>query len=119
MSALSQSAMSSDLRWHQASRETPRVDRGKQALHVAINFVFGMPFLWALLIAVRGPLWWGSHRLFGDSVSRLPALLWVMVVALGALWIGVSLMFAARRGTKLAGVLMVFLGTLLLVAFHP
>ena len=53
------------------------------------SIVFGTPFLWCLLGAVRGPLWWGSHRLLGDGIGRDSMLAWAMVAALGALWLGV------------------------------
>ena len=99
--------------------KVPRVDRAEGALRVAINFVFGMPFLWTLLVAVRGPLWWGSHRVFGDGVGRYSTLAWVMVVALGAIWLGVSLLFSSTLARRVAGSGSILIGGALIVAFHP
>jgi uncharacterized membrane protein len=109
----------SDARWRRTSTAVPHSDRARKALRVAINFVFGMPFLWALVVAVRGPWWWAGHRLFEASLVRYSALLWGMVVALGALWLGVSLMFARARAGRLAGALLVLFGAALLVGLHP
>jgi hypothetical protein len=93
--------------------------RVRSVLQVAINLVFGAPFLWCLVSAVRGPLWWGSHRLLGDGVGRSSTLVWVTAAALGALWLGVSLMLATLPARKAAGVLLVLAGCALLVGFHP
>jgi hypothetical protein len=59
----------------QSGRESPTsVERDGDAsgtvLQVAVNVVFGTPFLWGLLVAVRGRDLWHSHRLFGDALGR-------------------------------------------------
>jgi len=80
------------------------VDRSRIVLGIAVNVVFGTPFLWSLLVAVRGRILWQSHRLFGDVAARGATSMWVMVAATGALWLGVSLMLHSTPRGKLAGV---------------
>ena len=118
MRALSYLTTAGETGWNPTSIEAPRAHRATQALRVAINFVFGMPFLWMVLVAVRGPLWWGSHRLFGDGVGRYSALLWVMAAAVGALWLGVSLLFANTRRQRLAGTLLIIVAAAWFVALR-
>jgi uncharacterized membrane protein len=93
--------------------------RARSVLQTAINIVFGFPFLWCLVGAVRGPLWWSTHRLLGDGIGRNFSFVWAMVAALGALWLGVSLMFAPARVRRFTGVLLVLTGCALLLGFHP
>jgi len=91
----------------------------RSILQIAINLVFGTPFLWCLLVAVRGRVLWDSHRIFGDGLGRNSALIWAMVAALGALWLGVSLMLASISNKRPAGGILVLLGCALLIWFHP
>jgi hypothetical protein len=84
-------------------------------LQVAVNIVFGAPFLWGLLVAVRGRDLWHSHRLFGDTLGRATTSMWLVVAASGALWLGVSLMLRPAPRLKTAGVLLVALACGLVV----
>ncbi len=84
-------------------------------VQIAVNVVFGMPFLWGLLVAVRGRDLWHSHRLFGDALGRATTSMWLAVAALGALWLGVGLMLRPAPRLKIAGVLVVVLACGLLV----
>jgi hypothetical protein len=119
MRAPSRPGAASDARHDESPSEASVVDHSRTILQIAINIVFGMPFLWCLLGAVRGPIWWGSHRLLGDGIGRDSAFVWAAVAALGALWLGVSLMVAPARGRRTVGVLLVLTGSALLVGFHP
>ena len=101
------------------STQTSRSETSGRVLQVAINLVFGIPFLWCLLYAVRGPLWWGSHKVLGDDIGRISSLVWVMAAATGALWLGVSLLLSAVPARKFVGALLVLLGSALLVGLHP
>jgi hypothetical protein len=119
MRALIRPAAFTGMWQERAPSERSDADRSRAILQIAINIVFGTPFLWCLLGAVRGPLWWGSHQLLGDGIGRDSMLVWAMVAALGALWLGVSLVLAPVRGRRLAGVLLILTGCALLVGFHP
>jgi hypothetical protein len=96
-----------------------RVAGSGSGLQIAINLVFGSPFLWCLLGALRGHLWWGSHQLIGDGVGRGSHVIWATAFALGSFWLGVSLMLtsSAARSRSL-GLLLVVAGAALLVGFH-
>jgi hypothetical protein len=96
-----------------------QVSTARRVLQVAVNIVFGLPFLWCLLIAVRGRDLWSSHRVFGDGIGRNADLLWMVAAAMGALWLGVTLMLTAARAGRIAGALLVVVGGALLVGFHP
>lgn len=101
-----------------SAARTSRSETSGGFLQVAINLVFGVPFLWCLLYAVRGPMWWGAHKVLGDDIGRISALVWVMVAATGALWLGVSLLFSAVPARRFVAALLVLLGGALLVGLH-
>ena len=105
----------------QSRHESPTaVERGGDTsatvLQIAVNVVFGAPFLWGLLVAVRGRDLWHSHRLFGDALGRAATSMWLIVAASGALWLGVSLMLRPAPRLKIAGVLVVVLACALLMS---
>jgi uncharacterized membrane protein len=106
--------------WRDCSTtEGPKVGASRTVLQIAVNLVFGTPFLWCLLIAVRGRVLWDSHRVFGDGIGRGSTLIWVMAAALGALWLGVSFLLTTVRARTFAGALLVLVASVLLVGFHP
>lgn len=105
-------------------KDPTRADRlqagtSRKVLQLAVNIVFGLPFFWCLLVAVRGRDMWNSHRVFGDGIGQNAHLLWIVVAAMGALWLGVSLMLMATRLGRIAGTLLVVMGGAVLVGFHP
>ena len=102
MRALTASHFARDARRDRSTADEPDMDRSRTLLQVAVNLVFGTPFLWALLVAVRGRTLWQSHRIFGDALGHA-ASMWVMVAATGALWLGVRLMVASAPRAKAAG----------------
>jgi uncharacterized membrane protein len=103
MRALTASHYARDTRRDRATADELDVDRSRTLLQVAVNLVFGTPFLWALLVAVRGRTLWQSHRIFGDALGHAATSMWIMVAATGALWLGVSLMLASAPRAKAAG----------------
>jgi hypothetical protein len=119
MRALTTSTFASDAWRDRSAKEGPKVSSSRSILQVAVNLVFGAPFLWCLLVAIRGRVLWDSHRIFGDAIGRNFALIWVMAAALGALWLGVTVMLAPTPGRRPAGGILVLLGFALLVGFHP
>ena len=90
-------------RRHDPTADELKVDRSRTVLQIAVNLVFGIPFLWGLLVAVRGRVMWQSHRIFGDGIGRSATSLWIMVAATGAMWLGVSLMLRSSPREKFAG----------------
>src|SRR5450432_3030517 len=99
MRALTASHFAADARRDRSTAGEVVVDRSRTILQVAVNLVFGTPFLWALLVAVRGRTLWQSHRIFGDAIGNATSI-WIMVAATGALWLGVSLMLASAPRAK-------------------
>lgn len=93
---------------------SPESDTSMPILQIAVNIVFGTPFLWCLFVAVRGNVGWGYRFLEGGSTG-IAALIWPMAAALGALWLGVSLMLHPDRDRRPAGALFVLAGSALLV----
>jgi hypothetical protein len=109
----------SAMRAERSAAESPRVAGPGRGLQIAIHVVFGTPFLWCLLGALRGHLWWGVHQLIGDGVGDVSRVIWATTLALGSFWLGVSLMLmssAARN--KSVGLLLVLAGAGLLIAIH-
>jgi hypothetical protein len=94
-------------------------DRSNRILRAAVHVVFGMPFVLCLWAATRGPLWLASHRMLGDGVGRAASLVWPAIAALGALWLGVSLMLQPDPKRKPTGALLVLAGSAVLVLLHP
>ena len=119
MRALTTSARADDASGNRSTTERSKVSKPRSILQIAVNLVFGTPFVFYLFVAVRGRVLWESHRIFGDGIGRNFALIWVMVAALGALWLGVSLMLASIPNRRHAGGLLVLLGCALLVRLHP
>ena len=119
MHALTESGFAGGVPKEPTTAERLQVSTSRKVLQVAVNIVFGLPFLWSLLIAVRGRDLWNSHRMFGDGIGHDVGLLWMLVAAMGALWLGVSLMLMAARGGRIAGALLIVAGGMLLVGFHP
>lgn len=103
MRALTASHFAADARRDRSTADELDVDRSRTILQVAVNLVFGTPFLWALLVVVRGRTLWQSHRIFGDAIGHAATSMWIIVAVTGALWLGVSLMVAPAFRAKVAG----------------
>ena len=111
-----------------ALRSRERRDRARAArvehwkpptfLRVAVNVVFGTPFLASLAFALRAPLWWHSRNVLADQIGGQPALLWATVAALGILWIGAISLLAPVAWRRVAGALSVTAGSALLAAIY-
>jgi len=97
--------------------DSPKSDRSLPILQIAINIVFGTPFLACLLVAIRGKLAWGYRFLEGGGHGSGPYV-WTMAVALGALWLGVSLVLHPLRVRRPAGALLVLVGSALIVLLN-
>ena len=97
--------------------DSPESDTSLPILQIAINIVFGTPFLACLLVAIRGKLAWGYRFLEGGGHGFGPYV-WTMAVALGALWLGVSLAVQPARARRPAGALLVLAGSALIVLLN-
>ena len=84
-------------------------------LRVAVNVVFGAPFLASLAFALRAPLWWRSRNVLADQIGGHPALLWATVAALGILWLGTNSVLAPVAWRRYAGALLIVVASALLV----
>jgi hypothetical protein len=62
-----------------------------RALRIAVTTAFGLPFLYCLDRALRGELFVGHYRFFGDASSLGTLTAWTVVSALGSLWLGLCL----------------------------
>jgi hypothetical protein len=87
-------------------------------LRVAVNVAFGTPFLVSLAFALRAPLWWRSRNALADQIGGQPALLWATVAALGVLWLGAVFLLAPVARRRVAGALLVTVGSALLVGIY-
>jgi hypothetical protein len=94
-----------------SANEGSEAARPEPSLGLAINLVFGTPFLWSLLGALRGHLWWSCHLLIGDGIGRASHVVWAASPALGSFWLGVRLMVTS------AAARLVVAGAALLVRF--
>jgi hypothetical protein len=111
-----------------ALRSRERRDRARSArvehwkpqtfLRVAVNVVFGTPFLASLAFALRAPLWWPNRNVLADPIGGHPALLWATVAALGILWLGTISVLAPVACRRVAGALLVTVGSALLVGIY-
>ena len=86
-------------------------------LQIAINLVFGTPFLACLFVALRWNIGWG-YRLLDSVHSGTHPYVWTMAAALGALWLGVSLVLHRVRARRPAGALLVLAGSALIVLLN-
>ena len=84
-------------------------------LRVAVNVVFGAPFLASLAFALRAPLWWRSRNVLADQIGGQPALLWATVAALGVLWLGAISLLAPVAWRRFTGALLVAVAGAMLV----
>lgn len=96
---------------------SPESDTSMPILQIAVNIVFGTPFLWCLFVAVRGNVGWG-YRLLDAGRSSMAPYVWTMAAALGALWLGVSLVLHPVRARRPAGALLVLAGSALIVLLN-
>ncbi len=100
-----------------ASDAAPGTDTSLPLLQIAINLVFGAPFLACLFVAFRSNIGWGYRSLefaghgFGPYV-------WTMAAALGALWLGMSLLLHPVRARRPAGAMLVLAGSALIVLLN-
>ncbi len=94
--------------------DAPESDTSLPILQIAINIVFGTPFLACLFVASRGKLAWG-YRLLEGGGHGFGSYVWTMAVALGALWLGVSLVLHPARARRPAGALLMLVGSALIV----
>jgi hypothetical protein len=99
------------------SDAAPETDTSLPILQIAVNLVFGPPFLLCLFVAVRGNVGWGYRFLEGGGHSIAPYV-WTMAAALGALWLGVSLLLHPVRARRPAGGLLVLAGSALIVLLN-
>ena len=87
-------------------------------LRVAVNVVFGAPFLASLAFALRAPLWWRSRNVLADQIGGQPVLLWATVAALPVLWLGAISLLAPVAWRRIAGAPLVTDGSALLVGIY-
>lgn len=102
-------------RAHSARRERWKA---QTFLRVAVNVVFGTPFLASLAFALRAPLWWRSRNVLADQIGGQPALLWATVAALGILWLGTISVLAPVAWRRVAGALLIIAASALLVGIY-
>ena len=82
--------------------DSPESDTSLPILQIAINIVFRTPFLACLFVASRGKLGWG-YRLLEGGGNGFGSYVWTTALALGALWLGVSLVLHPARARRPAG----------------
>lgn len=100
---------------HAEAHAQPEATTSAPILQIAVNIVFGTPFLACLFLAMRGSLWDGFRRLEAGGVA-IAAVIWPMTASLGAVWLGASLLLrpvsTTRAATvRIAGALLVLAGS--------
>lgn len=95
----------------------PETDTSLPILQIAVNLVFGTPFLACLFVAVRSKIAWG-YRFPEVGGHGFGPYVWTMAAALGALWLGVSLVLHPVRPRRPAGALLMLAGSALIVLLN-
>jgi hypothetical protein len=94
----------------------PNTDTSLPILQIAINLVFGTPFLACLFVA-RSKIAW-VYRIPEIGGYGFVPYVWTMTAALGALWLGVSLALHPVRARRPAGAFLMLAGTALIVLLN-
>ena len=100
-----------------ASDAAPESDTSLPIVQIAINLVFGTPFLACLFVAVRSKIAWG-YRSLEVAGHEFGPYIWTLAAALGALWLGVSLLLHPVRARRSAGAMLVLAGSALIVLLN-